>query len=757
MHLPPGCLPCSACVPRRAGRALAMFVLLFALTLRAVGAQVAVLTQHNDVLRTGANLGETTLNTANVNINQFGKLFTRTLDGHVYAQPLYVPNVLIAGKGKHNVVYVATAHNTVYAFDADDPRQSSPLWSVNLGPSVPSSLINTPNILNEVGIISTPVILASTTASGNTTGRIYVVPKTLENGVQVYRIHALDIATGKPVSGSPVQVAATVPGTGDGGTTVTFTASQQCNRPGLLLSHGYLYVAFASHEDYTPYHGWVFAYNSSNLKTTPLVFNTTPDGGMGGIWMGGQGLVSDQSGNVYGIVGNGSSDAINPGGTGYGEAFFKLLPTQGKLKVIDWFIPYDYDTLNAYDADLGSGGAMGIPGTRLIVGGGKWGKLYLINTDKMGHYHAGADSQIVQSFQAYNGEYRGGFVFWNSPNNGPQVYVWGGYDYGRAYPFVKGALQTTPASTTGVAVSGGASNSPGMSISANGSQVGTGILWAAMSSNGDSDHATVPGVLRAFDASNLAVELWNSDLYPARDALGNWAKFCPPTIANGKVYVATHSNQLCVYGLTTLNIPPGTGSVIGINFVGGSGNGTPSGLAPTEMAGVVPKPYWNNVGTSTSGQSAFLLDDSGGSSGAAVSWSCDNLWSLPIAETAGNARLMKGYLDTGSGTNPATVSVSHLPASFVKNGYDVYVYCDGDNGGASRTGLYTIGSTTISATDAGVDFSGTFTRAINGNGNYVRFINLTASSFTLTATPGPASDGVARAPVNAIQIVAHTP
>ena len=586
-------------------------LLMLTFSASAFAQSASVLTQHNDAQRTGANLKETLLNTSSVNASQFGKIFTRVLDGHLYAQPLYVPNVTIQGQ-KHNVVYVATAHNTVYAFDADDPAQSAPLWSVSLGPSVPSSLIGTPNILIEVGIIATPVISTVTDGVGNNTGVIYVTAKTLENRVQIWRLHALDITTGLPVNGSPVKISAVVPGTGDGGTTVTFTAAKHNQRPGLLLLNGVVYLGFASHEDFAPYHGWVFGYSAANLQAAPSVFITTPNGGYGGIWQGGQGLVGDTTGNVYCMVGNGqpnadpNSSASN--GKDYGEGFLKLTPSGANLNVTDWFLPNNWASLDAGDADLGSGGPLLLPGTHYLVGGGKQGLFYVVDTAKMGHFQASSDSQIVQSFQGWNGEYRGGFAYWNSPNNGPMVYVWGGSDVGKAYAFSNGFFGTSPATQTNNLLSQGASNSPGLSVSANGSAAGTGILWATMSYAGDSDHATVPGVLRAFDASNLSVELWNSNQSPS-DALGNWAKFDPPTIANGKVYAPTDSNRLVVYGLlphtapdapTNLAALPGN-ALVALNWTAASHTtgynirrSLTSGGPYTTIASNVSNPYYTD-------------------------------------------------------------------------------------------------------------------------------------------------------------------
>ena len=502
--------------------------------------QVSVLTQHNDNLRTGANLSETTLTTANVNTSSFGKLFSCPVDGFVYAQPLYVPNVAIAG-GAHNVLYVATAHDSVYALDADTGAQ---LLTTSLGIAVPSSVINTPNIQVEVGIISTPVIDPAS-------GSLYVVAKTYANQVQQFWLHALDITTLQDKV-APVQITAQVAGTGYGtghtgdndGQHVFFVPSKENQRPAVTLVNGVLYLAFASHEDYDDYHGWVLAYNASSL-TQIAAYNDTPNGRRGGIWMGGQGLVADAANNVYLITGNSSNSSENSVGD-FGESFVKLTLSGSSLTVGDYFKAGNYDSLNAGDTDLGSGGAVGIPGTTDIVGGGKQGLLYVVNTTNMGQLNTSSD-QVVQEFQADNALW-GCPIFWNSAT--PTLYVWGVGDKLKAYRFSNGLFATTPASVSAVSTPGGGISCGVLSVSSNGNTAGTGVVWAT-APLGNPDHSTVSGMLYAFDAANVATKLWDSNQV-AGDSIGNFAKYCAPTVANGKVYVATDSGQVCVYGL----LPP---------------------------------------------------------------------------------------------------------------------------------------------------------------------------------------------------------
>src|SRR5688572_1437787 len=511
-------------------------------------AQTSVTTNRNDLARTGANLAEPTLNTTNVNVTQFGKLFERVVDDEVYAQPLYVADVNIPGLGLRNVIYVATMSNTVYAFDADNPAASSPLWR--------ASFINPPSIVplhrtdvgqtcgtyldfaGNIGIVGTPVI-------DPLTQTIYFVVRTKESGVFRQRLHALDIRDGSPRPNSPRLIQATTPGTGTGsvGGIMTFNPRTQNQRAGLMLLNGVVYIAWASHCDQQPYQGWVLGYDASNLSQV-MSLNVAPDGAEAGIWQSGQALSADALGNIYATTGNGTVDA-HLGGRDYGSSFLKISPTG---QILDWFTPHNFEFLNTTDGDLITGVVL-IPETNLVIGAGKQGLLYVLNRDNMGRFHAGSDNQIVQSFQAATaGRMNGSPVFWNSPSNGPVIYVWPGGDPLKSFRLVNGRFQTTP---VGQSIARAPSNMPGgiMSLSAFDSAPGTGILWAAMSNAGDANNSTQPGILRAYDANDVTRELWNSRQNAPRDDLGNFAKFNPPTIANGKVYLGTFSNKVVVYGL----------------------------------------------------------------------------------------------------------------------------------------------------------------------------------------------------------------
>ena len=505
--------------------------------------QVAVTTHHNDNSRTGQNLTETVLNTSNVNVSNFGKLFSRNVDGQIYAQPLYVPDLAIAGQIR-NAVYVATQNNSVYAFDADDPNASAPLWNVNFGTPVPSTDVasDCADITPQIGITSTPVIDSSTST-------LYVVAKTkdVSDGTYYFNLHALDLGTGTEKFGGPTQITAQVAGNGAGssGGILTLDPLHQFNRPGLLLLNDTVYVAFGGACETPPWHGWIFGYSASTLQQVS-VLNTTPNGSDGGIWGGGEGLLADSANNIYVMTGNGTFDA--PTGGDYGDSVLKISTASG-LSILDYFTPTNQADLNNADMDLGSGGPMALPGTNLIVGSGKDGILRLVDTTNLGGYSTVSNNNL-QNFQGTTGlVFTGAPIYWNSPNYGPVIYVWADSDTLKAYQFANGIFQTTPVSQGTIVEAAGGSNSVPLSLSANGNRAGTGIIWGsgALSQNGN--HQTVSGILWAFDATDLTNELWDSNQDPARDDPGDYAKFSPPTIANGKVYEPTFSNQLVVYGL----------------------------------------------------------------------------------------------------------------------------------------------------------------------------------------------------------------
>ena len=545
----------------------------------ALSAQVAVTTQHNDLNRTGADLSETVLNTSNVNVNTFGKIFSHSVDGQIYAQPLYVPNLSIPGQGTHNVVFVCTEHNSVYAFDADNAAAWAPLWQVNFGPST-AGVYN--SVETEVGITSTPVI-------DTTSGTLYVADATILNGSMAYQLHALDITTGNEKFNGPLTIQGSVAGTGGGSSngTLVFDPSLHFQRPALVFANGNVYVAFGSHgNDQSPWHGWIFVYNASTLQeVTHLCL--TPNGNGGGVWTGGMGLAADASGNLFTTTGNGTFDGSS-GGADFGDSVIKLDTSNG-LAVSDYFAPSNQASLEAADADLGSSGPILLPNTSLGVTSGKDGRVFLFNTANLGGYHA--TDQVVQEWQATTNALQSGqggtfgtaWVYYNS-----NLYLWGHADYLREFSFNGSTFNTTPISVGTVlapAASGsyGYSSEPAMSLSANGSVPGSAIVWTTYPLSGDADGYPYPGILRAFDAADLTKELWNSSLNANRDNSGSWAKWSPPTIANGRVYLPTSGGLFNVFG----PLSPGGGSLVG------SGNSSQSGANLT-LEGTTDWVHWGD-------------------------------------------------------------------------------------------------------------------------------------------------------------------
>jgi outer membrane protein assembly factor BamB len=509
-------------------RVLSLFLGICVLAMGNAVAQVDVLTQHNDNARTGTNLREFVLTPANVNKGQFGMLFKRVVDDQLYTQPLVVTGVQVDG-GTHDLVIVTTVNNSVYAFDANDAEATTPIWHVNFGTpaNMHSANFGCLDINGQMGIIGTPVI-------DKARGVVYVVALTrarvdaLGLGAgYTQRLHELDIATGADLPESTVAIRA------DG-----FNALMQNQRPALMLANGMVYVGYASHCDKEPYHGYLMAYDARTLSQAN-VFNTSPTGSEASIWQSGQGPAADADGNVYVGTGNGSWDGVQ----NFSESFLKFTP---QLKLLDWFTPTNHLALDEKDNDLNSSGATLIPGTHLVIGGGKEGVLYTLDARNFGHL---GDEHAVQHFQA-TASHLHSLVYWVSDKNGPLLYVWGQRDKAKVYKFNGDKLVETPLAMRDVPNEG----HPGamLSLSANGAR--DGILWAAIHATGDSWHESRPGVLHAYDADDIRRELWNSLEVSARDDCGEYSKMAPPTIANGRVYLASFgtenvgTGQLCVYG-----------------------------------------------------------------------------------------------------------------------------------------------------------------------------------------------------------------
>jgi hypothetical protein len=525
-------------------------------------AQPPVVQRGYDAGVSGATLSETTLTTSNVVPGGFGLVFKLPVDDNVMAQPLYVPNVVI-NQVAHNVLYVATMSDTLYAFDAD--AGGAPLWTLNLAtfenatpvPIAQFVYSGNKNIINNLGILSTPVIDLST----NT---LYAVACTLENSTLVYRLHAVDITNGSPRAGSGVVISGSYH-------SMTFDARNLWQRASLVLVGDNIVFGVGALELESTAHlysGWVMAYNKSTLAQTGIFATESTGNGGGGVWQSGRPPAVDSSGFIYVITGNAYTNGYD-GVNNFSESVLKLNPAQG-LALVDWFTPSNWLTMDNQDLDLTSSGPMLVPGTGLIVGGGKTGVLYVLNTGGLGGNTAN-DSLAVQKIQISTSELRGGPVYWqrSAANGGPLLYDWGVSDRLKAFAFNGSTFATTPSAQ------GNVTNQifPGgiLTLSANGETPGSGVVWATVATSGNAeDNPPTPGALYAFDAGNVATQLWNSNMNAAHDAFGNFAKFVPPLVANGRVYVATWSKQVVVYGLmgaapapSVTGVSPSSGKVAG--------------------------------------------------------------------------------------------------------------------------------------------------------------------------------------------------
>ena len=550
-----------------------------------------VFTHHNDLSRDGANTQEYALTSSTVNTTTFGKLFSCAVDGAVFTQPLWVPSVSING-AIHNVIFVATQHDTVFAFDADaNPcvqywQGSGSLGEVNLldtlhgGTAGETSVYwndvgcrcGVGDIYPEVGVTGTPVI-------DPTSNTMYLVSTSQNSALGAFyqRLHALDLATGNEKFSAPVNIAASVPGNGDGssGGMVSFNAQMQNQRPALALAGATVYVGWSAHEDASPWHGWLIGYNASNLQQQASVFNTSPNGGMGGIWASGGAPAADSEGNIYVTTGNGVFDANNTTmpDNDFGDSVLQLAPSSvstpngENLTLVDWFTPDDQSYLANNDIDLGSGNPVLLPDQtsgpvpNLLVAIGKQGIVYLINRNDMGNFQPGSN-QIVQSFPGSPSGFYGTPAFWqNGLYFAGSLDNTGSGDYLKLFTFnpSTGQFDTTPASQSAHYY-----NFPGASPSISSQGASNGIVWAIDASgygyanpNAGTNCSQVPvpaacvgpAVLFAYDAGNLLLEYWDSTMAANnRDQAGNAVKFVPPTVANGKVYVSTRT-EVDVYGL----------------------------------------------------------------------------------------------------------------------------------------------------------------------------------------------------------------
>jgi hypothetical protein len=497
---------------------------------------VNVLTFHNDNFRTGLNPHETILNATNVRQSTFGKLFSYPVDGYLYAEPLYVSALAIPGQGTHNVVFAASEHDSVYAFDADG-LQTTPLWHTSFidpanGITTVDSLndVQCGNLVPEIGITGTPVISLANQA-------LYVVSEVKDQNTSTFLIelHALDLATGAEKFGGPVPISATVNGNGlgnDGNGHVSFVAELANQRPALLLANGMVYIAFASNCDRGNYHGWLLAYDALTLAQK-AAFNATPNGSQGGIWQSGNGPSASQYGNIFIGIGNGSFNRT----TDFGDSFVKLNPM---LRVLDYFTPSAQLQMNLQDDDGGITGAVLLPAQPFgpgleVMGGIKSGRFYLLNRTPMGHFCAACnDSQAIGIVDT-------GFGIFDAPAFAfGLVYIGGVSARLKAWQIVNGRM-----SAGAVAHSANIFDYPGTSPALSSAGNTHRLAWAldvsAFGSGG-------PAVLHAYWAPALT-EIYNSVQAPgSRDTAGPAVKFTVPTVANGRVYVGTQT-ELDVYGL----------------------------------------------------------------------------------------------------------------------------------------------------------------------------------------------------------------
>jgi outer membrane protein assembly factor BamB len=498
-------------------------------------------TSQYDNSRTGADLHETALTLHNVNSDQFGRLFSLRLDGDVYAQPLYLSGLQIQGKGKHNVIFVATEHDSVYAFDAEG-QSRTPLWHVNFTntdqgiTTVDGHDVRCPFINPEIGITSTPVIDLRT-------GTLYVLARTKTGNKAsgfkyVQRLYALDITSGAERAGSPVDIHASAKGP-EPGKTVDFDPLLENPRSALLLAAGNVYLTWGSSCDVGNYHGWVMAYNAGSLEQV-AAFNTSPNDKESGIWASDTGPAADQSGNIFVATGNGKFDA--PQGPDYGDTLLKLRLEQRLLAVADYFTPSDQAELNKADNDLGSGGPLLLPHQpgphpHLVLIGGKGSTLYAIDRDHMGGWQQNGDAPI-QAVRL-GGSLLAAPAYWNQ-----HVYVFANNDVLKEFTLRNGHLELTTKARGGPFDPGATPT-----ISANGDK--DGIVWTVSGRSWEVIPEKI-AILHAFDASDVTKELYNSDQVPDRDRAGISVRFAIPTVANGRVYVGTRS-ELDVYGLLASN------------------------------------------------------------------------------------------------------------------------------------------------------------------------------------------------------------
>ncbi len=776
--------------------ALAALLLLAAIP-SAAQAPISVTTYQYNNQRTGVNSNETILTPANVNSLNFGRLFSQTVDGDVFAQPLYVPSVTINGT-VHNVIYVATEHDSVYAFDADSNTgvNAQPLWRTSFlstgVATVSSGALGVYDINPEYGITGTPVIDGST----NT---LYVVAETLENnGISfVKRLHALDISTGAEKTGSPVLISASasVPGQ----STVTFDPQWEQQRGGLLLYSGVVYIPFGSHGDDGDWRGWIlgYSYNGSTLAQV-FVFCSEPsavNGAGGGIWQNGQGLSMDTGSNLFTTTGNGYFDTTGTPPIDYGDSVVRMDLSQGPT-IQDYFTSWNQAAMFSQNLDL-SGIAIlpAQPGPypNLLVASGKDSNIYVLNRDsgRMGQFNS-SSNKIVQELDAVVGGMFSAPVYFNG-----KIYFWGSGDVLKAFTLTSGTLSTSP-TDRGTDTFGFPGAMP--TISANGTS--NGILWALNSSNWSNSGPGGAGELFAYNANNLSAGAIYTTFQNSGDATGGAIKFAVPIVANGKVYVEAEG-QISVYGLrsqgqtapsitssssatiavgtagsftvTTTGAPTPslskTGTLpSGVTFVdNGNGTATLGGTPATGTAGSYPITITASNGVGTAATQSFTLTVNG--AGTAPTITSANKTTLTLG-TAGSFTVSTTGIPTPSlsetGTLPngvtfkdngnGTATLGGTPATGTVGSYPITIIASNGVGTAASQGftltvqqlapaITSANSTTFTVGTAGsfkVTTIGAPTPSLNETGalpNGVTFIDNDNGTATLSGTPATGTAG----------------
>ena len=667
--------------------------------------QTDVLMQHNDLARTGWNNQETALSTATVNANSFGLLYARPVDDQLFAQPLIVSNVTIPSVGKKNIVYACTVNNTIYAFDADDGNVATPYWQKNYTPAGYRATIKTDmhpglcggfysDFSSNIGLIGTPVIDKASNTMYFITKVVSTTPGVEDNhtwnnsvsneeytyttaGFHQY-IHAIDLSTGAEKANSPTEIIDTLPGTGDGNISgrIAFDPRRQFNRTGLVLSHGIVYVCFSAHCDWDPNHGWILGYDASSLQLK-IGYISTPNDARGGIWMSGAAPAVDASGNLFVATGNSVVDENGftdvPGNiVNRGESVVKLSPnasdnSANALNISSFFTPYNYRIYDDADLDFGVQTLL-IPGTNMLITGVKGKFIYVLDQTHLGGYNSTMDSAIQTFTLSPNAQLHSSFAYFGGTTN-QYVYQFSENTLLQSFKVNNDSL-SAPVSGT---VSGptGASGAY-MSVSSNGSDNSSAILWITHAVNGcNANQSICNGVLRAVRADDVTTELWNSTINPA-DNLGNFSKMNCPTIANGKVYVNTFSNRLMVYGLTnnnTCNSYPDIALIINNTNATYSASSTATGSPSNAFDGDQTTSWTAAANGSGGGDTAYLMVNLGAKYDiceVVVNWGSNYAKAFTIQGSNDDSSFTDLYTISGNSSVANVITLANLSYQYIR-------------------------------------------------------------------------------------------